>query len=103
MKANSFPNLLHAFFHDWIGRQRNLSHHTVLSYRDTWRLFLRFASQRKKRTVAALSLAELDATEVLAFLQHLEEERKAADVATDLIAQRLHRIGGALGGVKPAL
>ena len=76
MKANSFPNLLHAFLHDWIGQQRNLSHHTVLSYRDTWRLFLRFASQRKNRTVAALSLPDLDATEVLAFLQHLEEERK---------------------------
>jgi site-specific recombinase XerD len=76
MKANSFPNLLHAFFHDWIGQQRNLSHHTVLSYRDTWRLFLRFVSQRKNRTVAALSLPDLDATEVLAFLQHLEDERK---------------------------
>jgi site-specific recombinase XerD len=76
MKANSFPNLLHAFFHDWIGKQRNLSHHTVLSYRDTWRLFLRFVSQRKNRSVAELSLSDLDATEVLAFLQHLEDERK---------------------------
>jgi site-specific recombinase XerD len=77
MKANSLPNLLHAFFHEWIGQQRNLSHHTVLSYRDTWRLFLRFVSQRKNRSVAALSLPDLDANEVLAFLQHLEEERKS--------------------------
>ncbi|MGA8054916.1 MAG: tyrosine-type recombinase/integrase [Burkholderiales bacterium] len=76
MKANSLPTLLHAFFHEWIGQQRNLSHHTVLSYRDTWRLFLRFVSQRKNRSVAALSLPDLDANEVLAFLQHLEEERK---------------------------
>ena len=78
MKPNSFPKLLHAFFHEWAGQQRNLSQHTVLSYRDTWRLFLRFVSQRKKRAIDALSLTDLDAREVLAFLQHLEDERKAS-------------------------
>lgn len=31
------------------------------------------------------------------------QTRETADVATELIAQRLHRIGGASGGVKPAL
>ncbi|MHB8348628.1 MAG: tyrosine-type recombinase/integrase [Acidiferrobacterales bacterium] len=76
MKQNPFPNLLHTFFHDWVGQQRNLSHHTVLSYRDTWRLFLRFVSLRKRRAVATLSLTDLDANAVLAFLQHLEQERK---------------------------
>jgi site-specific recombinase XerD len=50
----------------------------VLSYRDTWRLFLRFVSQHKNRAVAALSLADLQADEVLAFLQNLEDERKAS-------------------------
>jgi site-specific recombinase XerD len=78
MKPNSFPYLLHAFFHEWAGQQRNLSHHTVLSYRDTWRLFLAFVSPRKKRAVDALTLADLDAREVLAFLQHIEDERKVS-------------------------
>ncbi|PYV66888.1 MAG: integrase, partial [Acidobacteria bacterium] len=40
MKTSQFPLLLHAFFHDWLVQQRNVSHHTVLSYRDSWRLFL---------------------------------------------------------------
>ena len=78
MKPNSLANLLHAFFHVWMGQQRNLSHHTVLSYRDTWKQFLRFVSQRKRREVAALSLTDLDASEVLAFLQHLENESKVS-------------------------
>ena len=78
MKPSSLANLLHAFFHLWMGQQRNLSRHTVLSYRDTWKLFLRFVSQRKRREVAALSLADLNADEVLAFLQHLEKERKVS-------------------------
>lgn len=78
MKPNSLANLLHAFFHQWMGQQRNLSHHTVVSYRDTWKLLLRFVSQRIHREVAALSLTDLDANEVLAFLQHLENERKVS-------------------------
>jgi site-specific recombinase XerD len=78
MKSASFPSLLHAFFHDWLGQQRNLSHHTVLSYRDSWRLFLRFVSERQNRPVALLSLSQLNASEVLAFLLHIEQKRKVS-------------------------
>lgn len=78
MKPNLFPQLLHAFFHDWLVQQRNTSHHTVLSYRDSWRLFLRFVAARKRKPVAQLDLTELTAAEVLAFLQHTEQERKAS-------------------------
>jgi site-specific recombinase XerD len=78
MKSTSLPALLHAFFHEWLGEQRNLSHHTVLSYRDTWRLFLRFASERHHRPIVELSLSDLNASIVLAFLKHLEERRKVS-------------------------
>ena len=78
MKSLSFTQLLHAFFHEWMAEQHNLSHHTVLSYRDTWRLFLRFVSQQKGRPVARLALADLDAMIILAFLRHCEIERKVS-------------------------
>src|SRR5208283_2128409 len=78
MNSDSLAALLHAFFHEWMGKQRNLSRHTVCSYRDTWKLFLRFASQRKRREIAKLSLADLQAGEVLAFLEHLEKDRKVS-------------------------
>ena len=70
-----FPGLLHAFFYERLVQQRNVSAHTVRSYRDTWRLFLRFVAARQKRATACLTLAELTATEVAAFLQHTETER----------------------------
>jgi site-specific recombinase XerD len=76
MKADVLAPLLHAFFHEWMGKQRNLSRHTVCSYRDTWKLFLRFASERKRRKVAELTLTDLQAGDVLAFLDHLEKDRK---------------------------
>ena len=78
MKPACFPQLLHAFFYEWLGQQRNFSRHTVLSYRDTWRLFLRFICDRKHRPIVTLSLSDLDAAIVLAFLQYLEEERKVS-------------------------
>ena len=78
MKSNSLAALLHAFFHEWMGKQRNLSRHTVCSYRDTWKLLLRFTSERKRREVARLSLADLHGSEVIAFLEHLEKDRRAS-------------------------
>ena len=76
MKTPTLAYWLHAFFHEWLAQQRNLSHNTVLSYRDTWRLFLRFVASRRQRLVADLAIENLTGEEVLAFLRHSEEERK---------------------------
>lgn len=71
MKMNLAP-WLHSFFHEWLADQRNCSRHTILSYRDTWRMFLRFVAQRCRRSVSALRLPDLTADEVIAFLKHVE-------------------------------
>ena len=78
MKPIPFSQLLHAFFHDWLVQQRNVSHHTVLSYRDSWRLFLRFVAAEKKKSVAKLGLGDLNAAQVLAFLEDIEQVRKSS-------------------------
>lgn len=70
-----FPRLLHTFFYEWMGQQRNASVHTIRSYRDSWRLFLRFVAQQRKCTVAQLKLTDLTAVEVTAFLRNTEQER----------------------------
>ena len=71
--ADPFPALLRAFFYEWMVEQRNASAHTVRSYRDTWRLFLRFVAERRRRTVAHLTLGELTGFDVSAFLQYTEQ------------------------------
>jgi site-specific recombinase XerD len=76
--TGNFPQLLHAFFHVWLAGQRNNSCHTVRSYRDTWRLFLRFMAAQQQRPVAALRLDDLTASEILAFLDHSEKERNVS-------------------------
>lgn len=75
MKLDPLPQLLRMFFTDWMVQQRNASQHTVKSYRDTWRLFLRFVAARCGKPVVRLTLSELTATEVIAFLHDLETVR----------------------------
>ena len=74
-RVNPFPELMRAFFYEWLVEQRNASVHTVRSYRDTWRLFLRFVAQRSGKKAATITLADLAAAEVAAFLSHAEHER----------------------------
>jgi site-specific recombinase XerD len=75
MSAPEFPALLQTFFTDRLLRQRQASPHTVRAYRNTFRLLLRFAEDRLRRSPSRLVLADLDAEFVTTFLEHLEQER----------------------------
>src|SRR4051794_13543681 len=67
--------LLQGFFTDRLARQKNASPHTVAAYRDTYRLLLVFVREQTGKAPNTLSLADLDATLIAAFLQHLEQQR----------------------------
>jgi site-specific recombinase XerC len=71
----TFPVLVEAYFCDYLQNQRNVSPQTIASYRDTFRLFLHFTAQRYRRLPTSLTLRDLDAPRVLAFLDHLEQTR----------------------------
>jgi integrase/recombinase XerD len=66
---------LEAFFTDRLLCQQRVSPNTIASYRDTFRLLLGFAQQQIGRAPARLELAQLDATIIGAFLEHLETDR----------------------------
>ena len=64
------------FFQEYLSAQRNVSPNTVLSYRDALKLFFLFAASRLHKTVVELDLDDLTVEIVLAFLEHLEKQRK---------------------------
>jgi site-specific recombinase XerD len=72
---SAFPTLLQDFFCQRLINQQNASPRTVASYRDSFRLLLRFAQQRMRKTPADFTLIDIDAPLVLAFLNHIEKER----------------------------
>jgi site-specific recombinase XerD len=67
---------LQAFFTDRLVRQRQVSPNTLCAYRDTLRLLLVFASDRKGNAPSKLDIDDLDASLVGAFLNDLEQQRK---------------------------
>jgi integrase/recombinase XerD len=67
--------LIQEFFTGRLIGQRRVSPHTIASYRDTFRLLLKFAQRQLKKEPAKLGLAEVDTPFLIAFLDYLEKER----------------------------
>ena len=65
-----------AFLQDYLPRQRGVSPHTLSSYADCFRLLFDFMSARIKTPPSQMSLEQIDSQMVIAFLEHLEIERK---------------------------
>ena len=74
--AAEFAALVQHFFTERLQQQRNASPQTIVSYRDTFRLFLRYAERQLGRTPALMTLNDCGAPLVLDFLDHLEAERR---------------------------
>lgn len=67
---------LQAFFTDRLARQRQVSPNTLAAYRDTLRLLLVFAADKKGKGPSKLDIGDLDAPLIGAFLDNLEHQRK---------------------------
>ena len=66
---------LQAFFTDRLARQRQASPRTVAAYRDTFRLLLAFVQHQIGKAPFALGFEHLEATVIVAFLNHIEADR----------------------------
>jgi len=73
--ATSFPTLLETFFTKRLIAQRRVSPHTITSYRDTFRLLFLFAQKRLAKAPSKLTMEDLNAPFLGAFLDHLESTR----------------------------
>jgi site-specific recombinase XerD len=72
---SSLAPTLQAFLTDRLTFQRGASPNTLATYRDTFRLLLRFAAERTGKPPSQLDISDLDAPLIGAFLQYLEVDR----------------------------
>lgn len=84
--------ILQGFFTDRLARQKKASPNTVAAYRDTCKLLLSFAGQRTGKAPSRLSLADLDATLIGAFLQHLEDDRGNSSATRNARLAAIHSL-----------
>ena len=72
---NALARAVRGFFDDYIPTLRGLSRHTLLSYRDTLMLLLRFLATSRQVDPLDLDLEAITPETVLEFLNYLEKER----------------------------
>jgi integrase/recombinase XerD len=73
--TTGFPTLLETFFTRRLIAQRQASPHTIAAYRDTFRLLLQFTKKRLGKAPSALTIEDLNAPFLGAFLDDLESAR----------------------------
>lgn len=76
MNTITLPALLQRFFTDRLTTQMEASPNTIAGYRDTFRLLLRYASQRGNKPPTKLRIEDLDAALIGDFLSHVEKVRR---------------------------
>jgi site-specific recombinase XerD len=86
----SFAPLLERFFTQRLMQQRQASPHTISSYRDTFRQFLKFAQQRLHKSPSHMDLEDIDAPLIVAFLDDLEKHQGVSIRSRNLRLTAIH-------------
>jgi site-specific recombinase XerD len=82
--------LLERFFTQRLIQQRRASPHTIGSYRDTFRQFLKFTQRRLHKPPSALAFEQIDAPLIATFLDHLERDQSLSVRSRNLRLTAFH-------------
>ncbi|MDN5654559.1 MAG: site-specific integrase [Kocuria sp.] len=72
---NALATSLQTYFTTFAHTQRNLSANTISSYRDTWRMLVKYLTRTLGVPADGIDFDSVTATNVSGFLDHLEQER----------------------------
>lgn len=92
MSEPTLTFLLQGFFTERLARQQRASPETVSAYRDTIKLLLLFAAQKTKKSPSRLTIDDLDAVTVGAFLNHLDHERHNSTATRNARLAAIHSL-----------
>lgn len=88
--ASTFAPLLERFFTQRLMQQRQASPHTISSYRDTFRQFLKFSQRILHKPPYRLRFEEIDAPLISAFLDDLENRQGISVRSRNLRLTAIH-------------
>jgi len=101
MTKTDMATPIRGFFEQHLLSQRGLSGHTVLAYRDAMKLFLEFVGRRHRKACTALTLEDLTADTVRAFMEHLERVRKNSVPTRNARLAAIHAFCNYLASIDP--
>jgi integrase/recombinase XerD len=88
--STALPCLLERWFTQRLISQKRVSHNTICSYRDTFRLLLVFTKKHIGKAPSVLLLEDINAEIVSAFLNDLEEHRVISARTRNLRLTAIH-------------
>jgi integrase/recombinase XerD len=78
MKGADFPKYLSSFLSEYLPCQKNASTKTIASYRDTFKLFLRFFENERGLKPERLRIPSINTELVVSYLEWLEKDRNCS-------------------------
>lgn len=78
MNPTNFAKYLTSFLSNYLSDQKNVSKNTIFSYRDTFKLLLKYCQEVKGIAIEKISMDTLTAELIKKFLEWLECERKCS-------------------------
>jgi site-specific recombinase XerD len=102
MKPTEFARYLTEFLTTYLSGQKNVSKNTILTYRDTFKLLLRFCQERKNIPPERITVATLDSMLVIDFLNWLETDRKCGISTRNQRLAAIHSFFRYIQGEEPS-
>jgi integrase/recombinase XerD len=103
MKTYPLPIYLQRFFTERLASQLDASPNTIASYRDTFRLLLKYSSDRLRRPPTELQVGDLDADLVGDFLTFIETKRRNGARSRNTRLSAIHSFFKYVSGNEPQL
>jgi len=88
--SNALAAAIQHFFAGHLPCVRGVSPNTVLSYRDTFSLLLRFIAAQSRRQLESIEFDDLTPDLILAFLNHLEHDRANQSTTRNVRLAAIH-------------
>ena len=90
MKPTDFAKHLTAYLSEYLPGAKNMSSNTILSYRDTFRLLLRYCRDHENIKIEKLRISSFNDKLVLRFLDSLERERESGIRTRNIRLSAIH-------------
>ncbi|BBO87591.1 tyrosine-type recombinase/integrase [Desulfosarcina ovata] len=90
MKPTDFATHLTGFLSVYLPRQKNASNNTIASYRDTFKLLLRYCQEEKDIPAEKLNMGMLTHVMIADFLEWLEKKRKCSTATRNQRLAAIH-------------
>jgi len=102
MNPTNFAKYLTSFLSAYLTTQKNVSKNTIYSYRDTFKLLLRYCQEVKGIAIERISIDLLTAELIKDFLNWLEHERKCSISTRNQRLASIHSFFRYIQGEEPA-